>query len=235
MKVEGLSAAICYYYYAHLFFFLLPPIILLNVINCAPDLSPTTVIVLNGFRKDVLQPVAMELWVCFLEGKRVPTFPLCCCRHQESSEQSHRPQAGLQMTPALGKALKLLAKHGLDEARKKDFPVNVAMESLLSSTTLEVAAAEDMGLKRSEHHPASLSPLLSYLWRPRFYFLRCHLAFPHLVLSPFPPGTSSTFSTAVWMSTGSLLRDSPSCWSEKYCEEVSPSTKLPKRTSWNCV
>ena len=208
---------------------------MLSTMDCVRDLSLVAAVLLEGFRKDVLQIFAMELWVCFLEGKRVPTFPLCCCRHQESSERSPRSQAGLQMTPALGKALRLLAKHGLDEARKKDFPVNVAMESLLSSTTLEVAAAEDMGLKRSEHHSASLSPLLSCLWRPRCYFLRCHLAFPHLLLSPFPPGTSSTFSTAVWMPTGPLLRDSPTYRSEECCEEVSLSSKSTKRISQNCV
>ena len=89
------------------------------------------------------------------------------------------------MTAALGKALRLLAKHGLNEARKKDFPVEVAMESLLSSTTLAVAAAEDLGLKRSDHHSASLSPLFSYLWRPPCCLLPCYLAFPHLPL-PLP-------------------------------------------------
>ena len=57
-----------------------------------------------------------------------------------------RQLSGLQFTSMLGKALELLRKHGLENQRQKDFPVEVAMESLLSNSPLEVAAAPDMDL-----------------------------------------------------------------------------------------
>ena len=85
-----------------------------------------------------------ELSACVLEGKRVPTFPGCLCRPQYQS-LSHK-LSGLQLTAKLGKALALLTKHGLETKRQKEFPVEVAMESLLSTSPLMVAAAPDMDL-----------------------------------------------------------------------------------------
>ena len=79
-----------------------------------------------------------ELLACFFEGKRVPTFPICLCRLEKQSKVLPR-LSGLQLTPALGKALALLTKHGLDTERRKEFPVEVAMESLLSTSPLMVA------------------------------------------------------------------------------------------------
>ena len=81
------------------------------------------------------------LVACLLEGKPVPTFPGCLCRRQRQ-----RALSGLQFTSTLGKALSLLTKHGLDTKRQKEFPVEVAMESLLSTSPLMVAAAPDMDL-----------------------------------------------------------------------------------------
>ena len=60
--------------------------------------------------------------------------------------------SGLQLTPALGKALALLTKHGLEMKRQKEFPVEVAMESLLSTSPLMVAAAPDMDLMSCIEH-----------------------------------------------------------------------------------
>ena len=59
------------------------------------------------------------------------------------------------MTKQLGNALALLAKHGLNKAREKDFPVEVAMETLLSPTPLLVSAAVDSGLTRCERLQSS--------------------------------------------------------------------------------
>ena len=86
--------------------------------------------------------VCMEFWACILEGTRVPTFPVCLCRRGDRSQRL----TGLQLTPALGQALSLLRKHGLDTQRRKEFPVEAAMESLLSTSPLMVAAAPDMDL-----------------------------------------------------------------------------------------
>merc|ERR1719201_25721 len=96
--------------------------------------------------------VCIELYACILEGKRVPTFPGCLCRRGPQSQSltpkvfSLRPLSGLQFNSTLGKALALLTKHGLDTERRKEFPVEVAMESLLSTSPLMVAAAPDMDL-----------------------------------------------------------------------------------------
>ena len=92
-----------------------------------------------------------ELLACFFEGKRVPTFPICLCRLEKQSKVLPR-LSGLQLTPALGKALALLTKHGLDTERRKEFPVEVAMESLLSTSPLMVAAAPDMDLMSCIEH-----------------------------------------------------------------------------------
>ena len=92
-------------------------------------------------------------YACLLEGKRVPTF-WCLLRRRikVSKHVSVYASPGLQFTPTLGKALQLLTKHGLDIQRQKDFPVEVAMESLTSTSTLMVAAAPDMGLTSSIDH-----------------------------------------------------------------------------------
>lgn len=42
----------------------------------------------------------------------------------------------------------LLTRHGLDMKRQQDFPVEVEKESLLSTSMLMVAAAEDMDLSK---------------------------------------------------------------------------------------
>ena len=89
-------------------------------------------------------------FACFLEGKRVPTFPMCLCRRRGGSKtiffNKFSRLTGLQLSSKLGNALALLTKHGLDTERRKEFPVEAAMESLLSTSTLMVAAAPDMDL-----------------------------------------------------------------------------------------
>merc|ERR1711939_980121 len=45
-----------------------------------------------------------------------------------------------------------MGKHGLDTERRKEFPVEVAMESLLSTSPLMVAAARDMDLMSCVEH-----------------------------------------------------------------------------------
>ena len=92
-----------------------------------------------------------ELLACFLEGKRIPTFPMCLCRRRKQSKGLPR-LSGLQFSSTLGKALALLAKHGLETKRRKEFPVEVAMESLLSTSPLMVAAAPDMDLMSCVEH-----------------------------------------------------------------------------------
>ena len=89
--------------------------------------------------------VAAECYACFIEGKPVPTFPGCLCRRR-TRPQIGRQLSGLRFSTTLGKALALLLKHGLDTERRKEFPVEVAMESLLSTSPLMVAAAPDMDL-----------------------------------------------------------------------------------------
>ena len=98
--------------------------------------------------------VAMELWACLLEGRRVPTFPVCLCRRRQQSQNfaRHRSDLGLLFPSALGTALAPLVKHGLEIKRQKEFPVEVAMESLLSTSPLMVAAAPDMDLMSCIEH-----------------------------------------------------------------------------------
>ena len=95
-----------------------------------------------------------ELFACLLEGNPVPTFPGCLCRRQ--SQDSPKPKAsrlsGLQFTSTLGKALALLTKHGLETKRRKEFPVEVALESLLSTSPLMVATAPDMDVTGCVEH-----------------------------------------------------------------------------------
>ena len=91
--------------------------------------------------------VSGVLIACLLEGKPVPTFPGCLCRRTRQ-----RALSGLQFTSTLGKALSLLTKHGLDTKRQKEFPVEVAMESLLSTSPLMVAAAPDLDLMSGIDH-----------------------------------------------------------------------------------
>ena len=87
------------------------------------------------------------LTASLLEGKPIPTFPGCLCRREY-----RRKLSGLQFTSTLGKALSLLTKHGLEIKRQKEFPVEVAMESLLSTSPLMVAAAPDMDLMSCIEH-----------------------------------------------------------------------------------
>ena len=80
--------------------------------------------------------VAAELFACLLEGKAWPTFGLCgcLCGHQSHSQsagslsptspsRSMRPLSGLHFTDAVGKAVDLLTKHGLDIEKREEFPV----------------------------------------------------------------------------------------------------------------
>ena len=101
-----------------------------------------------------LSGVAGELFACLLEGKPVPKFPGCLCRRKKGAVPriSRLILSGLQFGSSLGKALELLAKHGLDTERRKEFPVEVAMESLLSTSPLMVAAAQDMDLMGCVEH-----------------------------------------------------------------------------------
>ena len=87
--------------------------------------------------------ICIGLWAILLEGQRVPTFPGCLRR---GKRQRALTFSGLQFTSSLGKALTLLTKHGLDTEKRKEFPVEAAMESLLSTAPLMVAAAPDMDL-----------------------------------------------------------------------------------------
>jgi len=92
-----------------------------------------------GFSFDnVFQGLPFVFLPCLLEGKPRATFPTCLCRREQHS--------GLQFTPALGKALALLKKYGLDTQHQQEFPVETAMESLLSKSPLLVGAAPEMDL-----------------------------------------------------------------------------------------
>ena len=95
----------------------------------------------------ILGGLSFTLYACFLEGKRVPNFPVCLCRR--TREAQSRQSTGLQFTSTLGKALKQLKKYDLDKQRQKDFPVEAAAECLLSTSTLMVADAPDMDLASS--------------------------------------------------------------------------------------
>ena len=98
---------------------------------------------------------ASIFFACFLEGKRVPTFPTCLCRRRGRIKTIFKKIArltGLQLSHTLGKALALLNKHGLDHQRRQDSPVEVAMESLLSTSPLMVAEAPDMDLMSCIEH-----------------------------------------------------------------------------------
>ena len=72
--------------------------------------------------------------------------------HKEHGKASVYALTGLQFTPTLGKALQLLTKYGLDSQREKDFPVEVAVESLLSTLPLEIAATPDVDLVSCINH-----------------------------------------------------------------------------------
>lgn len=137
VKMADLSVAICRYFYSFvvccsvwvLYVALLNPFLI--------KLSPTSHWIGYSFRC-FIQGLCFVFIPCLLEGKPCPMFPTCLCRRGQHS--------GLQFTPALGKALTLLKKYGLDTQRQQDFPVETAMESLLSKTPLMVKAAPEMDL-----------------------------------------------------------------------------------------
>ena len=83
--------------------------------------------------------ISYAFLVCMLEGKPVPTFPMFLCRRGQQSPALH-------FTGALGDALALLTKYGLDSQRKEEFPVEAEKESLLSTSPLMVAAAPEKDL-----------------------------------------------------------------------------------------
>ena len=121
------------------------------MLGTCPDnsaVSPTVFWILEYQLGFFLSGVAGELFACLLEGKPVPTFPVCLCRRKKGAVPriSRLILSGLQFGSSLGKALELLTKHGLDTERRKEFPVEAAMESLLSTSPLMVAAAPDMDL-----------------------------------------------------------------------------------------
>ena len=98
----------------------------------------------------VISGVGQEFNACILEGKPVPTFPRRLCQPRKAD--TPRRLTGLQFTSKLGEALALLEKHGLDTERRKEFPVEVALESLLSTSPLMVATAPDMDVTGCVEH-----------------------------------------------------------------------------------
>ena len=95
------------------------------------------------------------LYASLLEGKRVPTFPMKACRRRKAhkykvftgGEIELMALSGLQLSGTLATALELIRKYGLDSQRQKHSPVQVAVESLLSKSTLKIAGAPDMDLE----------------------------------------------------------------------------------------
>jgi len=107
---------------------------------------------------DILFGVGHILYASLLEGKRVPTFPMKACRRQykvlpgkkrNSIRVRLKRLSGLQISGTLAKALELIRKYGLESERQVQSPVKVAIESLLSNSTLEVAASPEMDLTSS--------------------------------------------------------------------------------------
>ena len=104
----------------------------------------------------------IELAACLHEGKPVPTFPRCLCQQRKVHKlhAGKRPEkrnishqlTGLHLTAALGKAMALLCKHDLDDKRREDSPVEVAVESMLDTSPLQVAGARDMDLMSCINH-----------------------------------------------------------------------------------
>ena len=96
--------------------------------------------------------------VCYanlLEGKRIATFPWVLCRPRVCTNICNKKArinlqlSGLNLNSELGKALQLIVKYGLDTERQKNNPVDFALESLLSTSTLMVGAAPDMDITKS--------------------------------------------------------------------------------------
>ena len=100
--------------------------------------------------REILVGVSVGVWgiliACLIEGKRVPTFPCCLCRRKSGPKTNRKLLSGIQLTEGFGMALKLLQKHGLDMERRESSPVEAALESLMSTSPLMVAEAEDMDL-----------------------------------------------------------------------------------------
>ena len=111
---------------------------------CFTYMSPTNFWIMTAMVHLWLGSSGIVL-ACLFEAKRVPTFPMGLCRRRGRSNIIPR-LSGLQLSSTLGNAMALLAKHGLDTERRKEFPVEAAMESLLSPSPLMVAAAPDMDL-----------------------------------------------------------------------------------------
>jgi len=136
VKMDELCGAICRYFYPGQALGLLCYIAGIAGPLCLYDLSAMSYFSTTNFYLCFVGILQLS-FACLLEGKRVPTFPVCWCR---------RKSPGLQFTSRLGKALELLKKHGLDNKRQEDSPAEVALESLSSTSTLQVAAAPDMDL-----------------------------------------------------------------------------------------
>ena len=116
-------------------------------LNCQPFANPgPTLYWIFELQFWINIGVFAALYACLLEGRRVPTFPVRLCRPHQLDAKNAKRLTGLQLTSALGNAVALLTKHGLDTERRKEFPVEAAMESLLSQSMLMVSAAPDMDL-----------------------------------------------------------------------------------------
>ena len=125
--------------------------LLLAVNNlCLGDLSATSYWILKQYWFACGVGVTSICFTCLIEGKGVPTFPMCMCRCRRQKKEFN--MSGLVFSSKLGEAVSLLDKHGLDHKRRKEFPVEAAMESLLSTSTLKVAAAKDMDLNQSVNY-----------------------------------------------------------------------------------
>merc|ERR1712187_326482 len=91
----------------------------------------------------------MGLLACLLEGRPLPSFPVCLCqlcrKHQDTGDQHNtkypiQHTTSLQFTPALGKAVALFSEHGFDhdthEERVKK-KVQHAVHNLLRTSSLK--------------------------------------------------------------------------------------------------
>lgn len=151
-KMEELCRAICRYYYAGQAQFVVCFFLLTANNLCLGDLSASSFWILKQQWFAFGVGVTSICFTCLIEGKGVPTFPMCLCRRQKKEFNISKQLSGLGFSSKLGEAVSLLDKHGLDHKRRKEFPVEAAMESLLSTSTLKVAAAQDMDLNHSVNY-----------------------------------------------------------------------------------
>ena len=119
---------------------------------CLNDINANIYWILNSMYY-VVNAFMLFCVACVFEGKPIPTFPMVLCRRKLFkrivTKLGSRQLSGLRLDSKLGKALDLLKKYDLDTKKRRDFPVEVELESLLSTSTLMIAAATDMDLASS--------------------------------------------------------------------------------------